>query len=342
MLSVVVSARDEEGRIGDALRAVLGQRYAGRLELICIDDGSCDGTVVEAAGALRPDDQLISAPPLPPGWSGKPWACEIGAQSAHGDLIAFVDADTELGSEALAVAAAELDRQGGGMVSLLTRYRMDSWVERALIPGFAVFQHCFGPTAVLNLTRGRLAPVAFGYGPCMVVDSRTYRGAGGHAAIRATDRAEDFDLARLIARTGAPVRVIHGADLGATRHYRSWSEIASGWRRSYYTCCGHSLPLALLGMLGGAAVMLLPPALAVAAGAIGNGLSLVGALWGCMALLILRACVARWERQPWTSILWHPVTFAATLWCQALSIAFGLAGRRRVWRGRAMTEGAVF
>lgn len=340
-LSVVVPARDEEDRIGDALRAILAQRYPGQLELICVDDDSRDGTAAEARELLRPGDTLISAPSLPSGWSGKPWACHLGTRAAHGELIAFVDADTELAPEALAVGAAELEGQGGGMVSLLTRYRMDSWIERALIPGFAVFQHCFAPAAILELTHGRLAAAAYGYGPCMVVDADAYRRAGGHRAIKATERAEDFDLARLMAQTGAPVRVVHGADLGATRHYRSWSEIASGWRRSYYACSGHSLPLSLLGTLGVAAVMLLPLALAAAAAAVGDGPSLVGALWGCAGLLILRASLARYERQPWTSILWHPITFVATLWCQTLSIAFGLAGRRTVWRGRPMAEGVV-
>ncbi|HXM54617.1 MAG TPA: prenyltransferase [Candidatus Dormibacteraeota bacterium] len=332
-LTVVVPARNEEGRVGAAVRALRGQAYPGPVELLVVDDDSCDGTRREAAEALGPAGRLIAAPPLPEGWTGKCWACSVAAEQARGRLIAFVDADTELAPGALAALAAQVEAQGGGLSSLLTRYRMDSPGERALAPAFALFQLCFLPVALLNLTRGSVPWAAFAYGPAVLVEASDYRRAGGHAAISGSVR-DDFDLGRLLARAGAPVSFERGADLAATRHFRSAGDAASCWRRMYDATCGRSLPVALIGLVGPAMVTLAPPALAIAAVATGDTLALTGAVLAVTAVLLLRVLLAWRERQPWRTILWHPVTFAAACCFQAASVADGLAGRAPVWRGR--------
>jgi 4-hydroxybenzoate polyprenyltransferase len=334
-LSVIVPARNEEGRIGATLRALRGQAYPGPLEVLVVDDGSLDGTQREAREALGAAGRVVAAPPLPDGWTGKCWACALGARRARGDLLAFVDADTELAPGALAALAAEVAGQGGGLASLLTRYQMASRGERALMPAFALFQLCFLPVALLNLTRGRAAWAAFAFGPAVLVEAAAYRRAGGHAAIRGSDR-EDFDLGRLLARAGAPVSFRRGADLAATRHFRSALEVGACWRRTYYVTCGNSLPIALAGLVGPAVVMLAPPALAIAAAVTGDFGALAAALSGTAAVVLLRAALAWRERQPWYTALWHPVTFVATCCFEAASIADGLAGRCPVWRGRPL------
>ncbi|MDP9248656.1 MAG: hypothetical protein M3O95_11295, partial [Candidatus Dormibacteraeota bacterium] len=61
--------------------------------------------------------------------------------------------------------------------------------------------------------------------------------------------------------------------------------------------------------------------------------ALLGASLGLVALLLLRSAVAISERQPLSTVAWHPVTWMATLWAVGLSVADGLRGRRPVWRG---------
>jgi 4-hydroxybenzoate polyprenyltransferase len=335
-LTVIVPARNEEGRVGAALRALRQQAYPGPLELLVVDDDSCDGTRREAGEALGPAGRVVAAPSLPDGWTGKCWACFVGAGQARGQLLAFVDADTELAPGALAALAGEVVAQGGGLASLLTRYRMESAGERALVPAFALFQLCFLPISLLNLTRGRASWAAFAYGPAVLVEAAAYRRAGGHAAISGSVR-EDFELGRIIARAGAPVSFRRGADLAVTRHFRSAREAAACWRRMYDATCGHSLPVALTGLVGPALVTLAPPALALAAAATGDLPALAGALAAVAAVVLLRLALAWRERQPWRTILWHPVTFAAACCFQAVSIADGLAGRHPVWHGRRVS-----
>ena len=335
-VTVIVPARNEAGRIAVCLEALLVQRYPGAFRVVVVDDGSTDGTWEEATRVLGDMGRVMSAGEPPSGWTGKCWACQLGARDATTPLIAFVDCDTVLAPDALAHAAAEVAAQRGGMVSMLTRYDMRGAMERALIPAFAFLQLCFMPVALVNWSKGRPRQMAFGYGPCMVMAKADYEKAGGHGAIASSDR-EDADLGRLFAASGLPVRTMRGADLGATRHFRNASEVAACWRRTYYAYTGHSLAVAIAGMVGIVAVTLVPPAMVAVAWFAGDRIALAGAVIGTVGLVALRLLLAVTERQPLTTVLWHPMTFAASVAFQGASIADGLVGRRPVWRGRTLS-----
>jgi hypothetical protein len=252
-------------------------------------------------------------------------------------VLLFLDADTCLQPDALRSLVAELHAQRGGLISLLTRYRMKSRSERALIPAFAHMQLCFLPIAAMNATRRASAALGYAYGPCMVVSRPDYEAAGGHDAIRASDR-EDVDLGKLMGAAGYAVRFLHGADLAETRHYRTLGEIAGCWRRTYYAYGGHSLAVSLFGMLGIAAVFLVPLVLPIVALLSGDRSALAGSLLGLVLLSLLRVLVAVKELQPLGSILWHPITWLGTIVFQAAGVADGLRGRSPRWRGRALPE----
>jgi dolichol-phosphate mannosyltransferase len=70
-VSVIVPARNEEGRLAGCLAPLAGD--PDLLEVIVVDDESSDGTarVAEAHGATT-----LPGAPLPPGWAGKVWALE--------------------------------------------------------------------------------------------------------------------------------------------------------------------------------------------------------------------------------------------------------------------------
>ncbi|HEY9506544.1 MAG TPA: glycosyltransferase family A protein, partial [Gemmatimonadales bacterium] len=90
LVSVVIPARNEAGRIGALVVAVLAQDPRGRrIEVIVVDDGSTDGTVAEAraAGArvLEMEPGEVTGNPA----VGR----NRGAALAGGDPIVFLDAD---------------------------------------------------------------------------------------------------------------------------------------------------------------------------------------------------------------------------------------------------------
>jgi dolichyl-phosphate beta-glucosyltransferase len=92
-LSVVVPAYNEERRIGQSLRRMIGyfasQPY--RTEILVVDDGSTDGTAerVREIAAGRSDLTLLSYA----GNRGKGYAVRFGMLRASGDFVLFSDAD---------------------------------------------------------------------------------------------------------------------------------------------------------------------------------------------------------------------------------------------------------
>lgn len=320
-VSVVVPARDEEATLAACLESLPRD-----LEVIVVDDGSCDRTLAVAAKALGSRGRAMAAGARPAGWTGKCWAAWRGAMVASGDFLVFLDADTRLSRLALDLSVAEVAATGG-LVSLLTRYEMPTPAERAVMPAFALMQLALWPQAFMPLA----------YGPCMAVRRSEYMMLGGHRAVAGSDR-EDLDLARLYARAGRRARMLHGADLGATRHYRSAAEAIAAWRRMYYAYAGHSLAVALCGIVGLAAVFLLPGPVLVAAWAVGDWHAVAGAGVGLVILVALRLGVALSERQPLATVAWHPVTWIVALWAMCLSVADGLRGRRPIWRGVELPE----
>jgi len=86
LVSVVMPVHDGERYIGEALESVLAQPYDS-LEVVVIDDGSTDRSATIAANYGR-RVRVISQPA-----SGIGAARNQGVAEAHGDCVAFLDAD---------------------------------------------------------------------------------------------------------------------------------------------------------------------------------------------------------------------------------------------------------
>ena len=79
MVSIIIPARNEERSIGTTIDAALAQDYP-RFEVVPVDDDSNDGTAVQiATRATDPRLIVVTCPPLPTGWLGKPHALSQGA-----------------------------------------------------------------------------------------------------------------------------------------------------------------------------------------------------------------------------------------------------------------------
>jgi glycosyltransferase involved in cell wall biosynthesis len=106
VVSVVIPARNEAGRIGSTVTAVRGMAPGGvRVEVIVVDDGSGDGTVAEAeaAGARVLRRNAPSPNGDPAARAGNPAAARnLGVAASTGDPIVFLDADCVPGNDWLA------------------------------------------------------------------------------------------------------------------------------------------------------------------------------------------------------------------------------------------------
>jgi glycosyltransferase involved in cell wall biosynthesis len=326
-VSVLVPARDEAENLRRNLPALLGQDHGG-CEVLVLDDGSTDGTA-EAVRALaagaRGRLRLLAGAPLPPGWTGKNWACHQLSRAAAGDVLLFCDADVHAAPHAVAATVALLERHGAGAMTALPRQRTGGWAEAAVVPLVAQVP----VLALLPLwlvPRVRAPSVGMGNGQWLAFTREAYAASGGHHAVRG-DVLDDVRLARRAKAAGVRLVVALAPRTLEVRMYRGWRQVRDGFRKNLYPLLGGgttscSVAVALFSL---AAVY---PWLAAGRG--------TPAALAALALLVaLRAVAAAALGHGWRSVALHPA--GAVL---ALSIAMASwVGSRRgavAWKGRVL------
>ena len=106
-LSVIIPALNEEALIARTLRAVHVAAERLTVEVIVVDNGSCDRTQSEAYRAASTFVRIVECKDL-----GAASARNHGADQASGDVLVFLDADTLVGSDALHVTEALVSMHG--------------------------------------------------------------------------------------------------------------------------------------------------------------------------------------------------------------------------------------
>ncbi len=317
-ISVLVPARDEAERIAPTLASLQG--LEGVTEVIVLDDNSQDATaaMVESAGlrVIRGTDEP------PPGWLGKPWACQRLADAATGDVLVFVDADVVLRSDAAVRTAGLLTD-----LDLVCPYphQMVSGVLQNLVQ--PLLQWSWLSFLPLRLAENTLHPMlSAGNGQVLAVRRDAYFAAGGHAAVR-DQVLEDLALVRQFKRTGHRAGMADGTQLARCRMYVDDGDLIAGYTKSLHDAFGPGT----VGTL--AAFYLLPPAAALFAR---DRRTRAMGVTGYLVAVAGRLAVAERTHQSLAACAAHPASIAALLWLYARSVR---AHRRGTitWRGRSLT-----
>lgn len=324
LVSVLVPARDEAGRIGDCVAALLASRTV-ELEVLVLDDGSSDGTAAEAVEAGDGDPRLwvLVGGPLPRGWLGKPHACAQLAAAARGDVLVFVDADVRLEPDGLAATVALLRAGRLDVCSPYPRQLADGVGPRLVQP---LLQWSWLTFLPLRLAETSSQPtLTAANGQLLAVDATAYRRFGGHAAVRAAV-VEDVALARAAKAAGCRVALADGTRVATCRMYSSWPEVRDGYTKSLWSAFGPGAPAAaaLLAWL-----YLLPPVVLL----LGGRRHRAAALAGTAAGVAGRALTAARTGGRIPDAAAHPASIAVLLGLLARSVR----ARRRgtlTWKGR--------
>ena len=344
----IVPARDEAAHVARALGSLLRQDYPGGLTIVLVDDHSSDATrpiarsLETGAGALT-RLEVIGAPALPAGWSGKLWAMSAGL--CHAEQLApsaryllLTDADVEHAPDNLARLVCKAEREGQDLVSLMVRLACASFWERLLIPPFVFFFQLLYPFDAVNDPASRVAAAA---GGCVLVRRQALHEAGGLAPIRGA-LIDDVALARAIKRRpgGGRIWLGLGDSAQSLRRYERLGEIWAMVARTADTQLRHSLLLLLGAVLGMTLLYAVPPLALLGWPLHGNATAalLGGAGWTALVLAYQPTARSYGLAWPW----WPSLPVAAGLFT-AMTIDSAIRHRRGIggrWKGRVMTPEA--
>ena len=226
-ISVLIPARNEAGTLPNLL-ASLSRQHQQPLEVIVIDDHSSDGTAAIArAAAGRLPLKVIAPPPLPPGWCGKTWALHHGVQTSLGEVLVFLDADTEPEPDLLGSLVA-LQQRLGGLVSVQPFHRTEQPYEQLSL--------LFNLVGLLAVPLGPGCGVAFG--PAMTTSRHDYDRSGGHRAV-ADKVVEDWFLGHCYEQAGLPVSAFIGGGQISYRMYPGGlRDMVVGFDKNFATAAG--------------------------------------------------------------------------------------------------------
>ena len=326
-VTAVVPARNESDVVGRSMGSLAAQQYPGEFNLILVDDDSQDGTAALALQAA-PGLRVITARPLPAGWTGKMWAVAEGVSGVESEYLLLTDADIVHPPDHLAMLVARAQEGGYDLVSYMVRLQCVTLAEQALIPAFVFFFFLLYPPAWIRDPHARTSGAA---GGCILIRRAALERIGGMARI-ARELIDDCALARAVKHSGGRVWLGLSDRAASIRQYRTFAEIGGMISRTAYTQLGYS-PLVLAGTVAGLAVTYLAPPLLTLAAPHGAASGLGALAWLLMTAAYLPA--VRYAKRPW---FWAPLLPAIALFYMGATLHSAFAhyrGRGGMWKGRA-------
>ncbi len=332
-LLAVVPARDEEANIGDCVRSLLASRLPS-LRVRVVDDSSRDRTaeVARAAAAGDPRFELVSAPPLPDGWLGKPHALHVGAVGEQ-PWILFLDADVRVAPEALPRALAAAVRREADLFTMMPRVEARGFWELVVQPLVAQLIDAWVPVRDINDRRRPKRAAALG--PFMLFRRDAYQAIGGHAAVKA-EVVEDLRLAERVKQSGRRLVYARGVTLASVRMYDSLRAILRGWGKNFHVMLAGAPWVAPFAAAGILLLYAGPFALPVAAAALGARAAWAVGLAALAAAVAARIDLARRWGVTARGLALMPLGALVVAWIMLASVARAATGRAVQWKGRAV------
>ncbi|MEO6788789.1 MAG: glycosyltransferase, partial [Chthoniobacteraceae bacterium] len=233
----------------ECVGSLLRQDYPN-CEVIVLDDHSDDGTgaIIERlfadAAKERPEltTRLLRGQPLPEGWTGKNWACHQLAQTARGDFLLFIDADTAHAPGTVTAAVAYSLRNRAGLLSAWPRLVTGTLGEKLVVPVIVLVGMAFCPLWLQRWIQkqperaaGRdVRGMGVANGQFMFFTRRAYERVGGHEGVRA-HVVEDVSLGRKVAELMGEGERLFNCDalqFSTVRMYRSFGETWEGFTKN--------------------------------------------------------------------------------------------------------------
>lgn len=230
-VSVVVPTLNEVDRIDKMLEGITRQSYEVK-EIIIVDSNSQDGTRDKVINASKNDPRirLVTDPPLPTKWVGRPWALHNGFlnSSETSEWILGIDADTQPQKGLIPSLVNFAETNNYDVVSLSPQFILKGagewWLQPALLMTLLYRFESSGVDAQSPET-------VMANGQCFLIKRKVLEEINGYSC--ASDSfCDDVTLARYIATLGYKVGFADGAKIIKVRMYEGLQETWREWGRS--------------------------------------------------------------------------------------------------------------
>lgn len=335
----VIPARDEAPSIGNCIRSLLSQPYAGRLSIILVDDQSSDGTAELAAAAaaeIGAADRLtiISGRTPPAGWTGKLWALKQGLsrveeREIEPTYVLLTDADIVYSGDVLPRLVTRADNGRLAMTSVMARLRCESFAEQFLIPAFIFFFQMLYPFSWVARSDRATAAAA---GGCLLARWDALYAAGGIDAIRGA-LIDDCAMGGLLKSRG-PVWLGFSEGVSSVRASKTFEDVGGMITRSAYAQLQYS-PLNLVGTIVAMALVYLAPVVIALIGGHPAQLFALGS-WALMAIAF-QPTLRYYRRSPLWGLILPAIAFAYLMYTINSAYQY-YRGRGGMWKGRAQAN----
>jgi len=254
LVSILIPARNEEKDILNLLNSIQQQDYID-YEVIILDDTSTDNTfkICQQFADKHRAFKVIKGETLPPGWSGKNYACWQLAQKAKGDFLLFLDADCVVTDGLINSAVHRMYLKDLALLSILPNQQMKSLGEQAVIPLIHYLLLSLLPLQLIYLIRSKHVVAASGQ--FMLFNAGKYQ---WHEQVRASI-VEDAEIMRLIKHNNYNTELLLANYLLSSRRYKTYIDAINGLGKNLLAVFNYNiitLLIYLLILLGGPLIII--------------------------------------------------------------------------------------
>ncbi len=328
--SLIIPARNEESNIAQLLESLHNQK--DRLtEIIVVDDQSSDETSQVAKGYGA---KVLGVVDKPEGWTGKTWACWLGAQEAQGELLLFVDADTTFDTRGIE-KILHTYMANPGMVTVQPYHAMKKGYESLSLFFNIMIMAGIGAFTIF----GKRVRPSGSFGPCMLCSKKDYFDLGGHEAVK-QKVLENLALGNLFLHAQKSVYCYGGKGTISFRMYpNGLKDLIEGWTKGFATGASITRPLYLVATslwMTGTFITFFGALLSFSIPALREGFSTVYAfLYGGFFFQILILC-RRIGNFNLLGMLLYPVMALFFVFVFIRSYISIFIIKRVTWRGRSV------
>lgn len=208
-VAAIVPMRNEINNVDACLTSLLSDPSVGKI--IVVDDNSGDGT----RDAVRRYShngkiELLEAPELQKGWSGKSNACYAGASASDSNWLLFIDADTFVSSKIVSRSVTLAEVRKLDAVTCFGGLRCRGPWDKIAVPFYFALLNSF-----VKFGGNKQGNGSYFMGSFILIKRSEYFKIGGHAAV-AGELVEDKALGDVALRSGLGIEMVYVPKLLST------------------------------------------------------------------------------------------------------------------------------